>query len=600
MANPVDELSSRLSSAIESAFGSSHAGVDPVVRRSAQPQFGDYQANFAMSLAKSLGQPPRAVAEAVVGALDVSGLSEPPTVAGPGFVNFRLSPAALSAAVTSLLGDPRVGVAVVEAPERVVVDYSSPNLAKEMHIGHLRSTIIGDALARVLAFVGHDVVRQNHFGEWGTQFGMLIEHLIEVGAAPVSASASASPHGDVSVADLNAFYREANARFKSDESFASRARARVVKMQSGDEESLALWRRFVAESHRHANEVYARLGVLLTDDDIRAESSYNPMLVDVARDLEAAGVAVVDDGALVVFSPRYDAPLLVRKRDGGYMYGTTDLAAIRYRTQELGGTWLVYVVGAPQTQHLDQVFEAARAVGWLAPPVRAVHVAFGSVLGPDRRMYKTRSGENIRLTDLLDEAVLRAAAKVADAAASLPADEQAAVARAVGIGAVKYADLASDRVKDYVFDWDRMLAFEGNTGPYLQYAHARIRSIFRRAEVDAAGVLASLSSLSSPSSSSPSPPLPIHVDEPAERELVLQLLGFDEAVTSVAETLQPHRLCTYLFDLAQAFTAFYESCPVLRAPDEPTRVSRLALSELTARTLALGLSLLGIEAPARM
>ena len=576
MANPIHELSARLSSAIEAAFGPSHAGADPVVRRSAQPQFGDYQANFAMGLAKSLGQPPRTVAEAVVAKLDVSGLAEPPSIAGPGFVNFRLLPEALSGAVSSLLNDPRVGVPEAEPAECVAIDYSSPTLAKEMHIGHLRSTIIGDAVTRTLSFLGHKVVRQNHFGDWGTQFGMLIEQLIDVGA-----------HGDVSLADLDAFYQQANARFTSDASFAERTRARVVKMQSGDEETLTFWRRFVAESHRHANEIYERLGVLLTDDDIRAESAYNPMLADVARDLEDEGIAVVDDGALVVFSDKYEAPLLVRKRDGGYMYGTTDLAAVRYRTQELGATLLVYVVGAPQAQHLEQVFDAARRMGWLTPPARAVHVAFGSVLGPDRRMYKTRTGENIKLNELLDEAVVRAEAKIGERSGdALSASERAAVARAVGIGAVKYADLSSDRVKDYVFDWDRMLAFEGNTGPYLQYAHARIRSIFRRAEVDGASLAGSSD--------------PVVVAEDAERALVLQLLGLGEAVTSVAETLQPHRLCTYLFDLAQTFTTFYESCPVLRAPDEDTRRSRLALSEATARALALGLSLLGIEAPERM
>lgn len=403
---------------------------------------------------------------------------------------------------------------------------------------------------------------------------MLIEQLIDVGA-----------RGDVSLADLNAFYQQANTRFKSDESFAEQARARVVKLQSGDEATLAFWRRFVDESHRHANDIYDRLGVLLTDDDIRPESAYNPMLADVARDLEEAGVAVVDDGALVVFSEKYDAPLLVRKRDGGYMYGTTDLAAVRHRTQELSATLLVYVVGAPQAQHLDQVFDAARRVGWLVPPARAVHVTFGSVLGPDRQMYRTRSGENIKLNELLDEAVVRAEAKIGERSSdSLSREEQAAVARSVGIGAVKYADLASDRVKDYVFDWDRMLAFEGNTGPYLQYAHARIRSIFRRAEVDGAALTGA----------------PVVIADDAERALVLQLLGLGEAVGVMAETLQPHRLCTYLFELAQTFTTFYESCPVLRAPDEETRRSRLALSEATARSLALGLSLLGIEAPERM
>jgi arginyl-tRNA synthetase len=575
MANPVATLHKRLSRAIETALGAEFAGADPVLRRSGQPQHGDYQANAAMALSKQLGRPPREVAAAIVDALEVTDLCSSVEVAGPGFINVRLTDEALSAGIAELVDDARVGVPLSPGAERVVIDYSSPNLAKEMHVGHLRSTIIGDALARILGFLGHDVIRQNHFGDWGTQFGMLVEHLLETGGLD----------GGVTISDLNAFYQEANDRFRNESGFADRARARVVKLQSGDEETLTLWRRFVGESHRHANAIYVRLNALLSDDDIRAESFYNPMLADVARDLEAAGVAVVDQGALVVFSEKYDAPLLVRKRDGGFLYGATDLAGVRYRVQELGGTWLVYVVGAPQSQHLDQIFDAATRAGWLVPPARAVHVAFGSVLGPDRKMYKTRTGENIKLNELLDEAVDRAAAVVAEKNPELPTAERDAVAHAVGIGAVKYSDLANDRVKDYVFDWDRMLAFEGNTGPYLQYARARIQSIFRRAEDVAAGSSAGGV---------------VTIEHDAERALALQLLSFGEAVESVAETLQPHRLCTYLFDLAQAFTAFYESCPVLRADDASTRSSRLALCAVTGTTLGVGLSLLGIEAPDRM
>jgi arginyl-tRNA synthetase len=573
MPHPVDELMQRLSSAIEAAFGPDHAGADPILRRSAQPQFGDYQANFAMALAKSLGRPPRAVAEAVVGELDVSDLAEPPAVAGPGFVNVRLLPSALSAAVSSLLADDRLGVRTVDAPECVVVDYSSPTLGKELHVGHIRSTVIGDALVRALEFVGHDVVRRNHVGDWGTQFGMLIEYMVERQAGP----------GDSSLKDLDAFYREASARFTGDPEFADRARARVVKLQAGDPETVAHWRAYVEESLRHAEDVYARLGVLLTRDDLRPESSYNDDLDAVADEIERAGVGVVDQGALVVFTDGFDAPLIVRKRDEGYGYAATDLAAIRHRVGTLHADRVVYVVDARQSQHFAQVFDAARRAGW-AGDTALQHVAFGAILGPDRRPFKTRSGENVKLNDVLDEAVERAAAKVREANPDLPDGERLQLARVVAIGALKYADLSNDRVKDYVFDWDRMLAFEGNTGPYLQYAHARIRSIFRRAEVDP-DTLASA---------------PVVVAEDAERALVLQLLGFGEAVLSVAETLQPHRLCTYLFDLAQAFTAFYESCPVLRAPDEETRRSRLALCEATARALALGLALLGIDAPDRM
>ncbi|HVM06940.1 MAG TPA: arginine--tRNA ligase [Acidimicrobiales bacterium] len=576
MPNPVAQLRSRLQSAIEGVLGSEYAGSDPVLRRSTQPGFGDFQANAAMALGKRAGRQPRELAQQIVDALDGDDLIAKVEVAGPGFINIWLSDDALGVAARSLLGDPdRLGVDPAEAPETVVIDYSSPNLAKEMHIGHLRSTIIGDSIARVLTFLGHTVIRQNHVGDWGTQFGMLVEHMLEIGAAADSANAS--------LADLNAFYREANDRFKNDAAFADRARERVVKLQSGDEETLELWRTFVSVSLGHARDTYDRLGVLLTDDDIHGESAYNDMLDDVAHEIEAVGVAAVDDGALVVFTEKYDAPLLVRKQDGGYGYGTTDLAGVRYRVGNLGATWLIYVVGSPQTQHLDQVFMTVSRAGWLQPPARAVHVSFGSVLGPDRKMYKTRTGENIKLNELLDEAVARATAKVRDANPDLPSDDIDRLGRAIGIGAVKYADLSNDRIKDYVFDWDRMLAFEGNTGPYLQYAHARIRSIFRRAEdvtVDDS--------------------TPIVLADAAERALVLELLGFGDAVHSVAEHLQPHRLCTYLFDLAQSFTAFYESCPVLRAPDEATRSSRLALCEVTARTLARGLDLLGIEAPERM
>ena len=575
MHSPVDVLRERLEAAIVAALGADFAGSDPVLRRSAQPQFGDFQANAAMALGKRAGRPPRDIATAIVDSAELDDICDKVEIAGPGFINLWLRSTTLAEGARQLLGDARLGVPAASPAERVVIDYSSPNLAKELHLGHLRSTIIGDALVRVLSFVGHDVVRQNHFGEWGTQFGMLIEHMLEVGAHESTAS----------LADLNAFYREANERFENDPSFADRARGRVVKLQAGDEETLSLWRRFVDESTAHARSIYARLGVLLTEDDDMPESAYNDRLEGIARDIEASGIARVDQGALAIFSDKYEAPLLVRKKDGGYMYGTTDLAGVRYRVNDLGATWLIYVVGAPQTQHLDQVFDAVTRAGWIKPPARAVHVSFGSVLDQDRKMYKTRSGENIKLNELLDEAVERAAAKVREANPDLPDDEQQRLARMIGIGAVKYADLANDRVKDYVFDWDRMLAFEGNTGPYLQYAHARIRSIFRRAELEGDSFDAST---------------PVVVAEDAERALALELFGFADAVTSVADTLQPHRLCTYLFDLAQAFTAFYESCPVLRAPDEETRTARLALCELTARVLERGLSLLGIEAPERM
>jgi arginyl-tRNA synthetase len=570
MADPLLTLRPRLEAAIAAAFGAAYAGTDPILRRS--DRGGDYQANVAMALAKRVGQPPRDVAQAIVDRADLGDLVSTVEVAGPGFINLTLTGEFLSEAVSDETS------ARAEHPETVVVDYSAPNVAKEMHIGHLRSTAIGDALVRVLELLGHTVVRQNHIGDWGTQFGMLIEHLLDLGWAA---------GGDRSIADLNALYQQAQEKFRTDAAFGERARQRVVLLQAGDAETLAIWRELVAESERHFEIVYERLGVRLTPDDICPESFFNPVLDDVAAELEAKGLARLDDGALCVFPPGFTGrdgeplPLIVRKSDGGYGYQATDLAAARYRTTELGGTRLVYVVGAPQSQHLAMVFAVSEQAGWLDGGRRAEHVAFGSILGDDRKPYKTRSGETVKLIDVLDEAVERAAAVIAEKNPDLDAATRADVARQVGIGAVKYADLANDRVKDYVFDWDRMLSFDGNTAPYLQYAHARIRSIFRRGEVEEAGG-------------------PVVIVEPAERALALQLLSFDEVVRATAESLQPHRLATYLFELAQAFTTFYEACPVLRADTPELRASRLALCDLTARTLSRGLGLLGIEAPDRM
>jgi arginyl-tRNA synthetase len=455
-------------------------------------------------------------------------------------------------------------------------------VAKEMHVGHLRSTVIGDALVRLLAHVGHDVRRENHIGDWGTPFGMLIEHLLDVGEEEAVA--------ELSVGDLDRFYKEARAAFDASDEVKERSRQRVVLLQSGDAETLRLWRILVDQSAAYFQTVYDRLDVLLTVDDIVGESAYNDDLPTVVADLDAQGLLVVDDGADCVFPPGFTnrdgepQPMIVRKADGGYGYAATDLATIRHRVDGTKATQILYVVGAPQRDHFEMVFAVARLAGWLPQGVAAEHIPFGNVLGADRKMFKTRSGETVRLVDLLDEAVDRAAAAIAEKNPDLVGEEATAVAHAVGIGAVKYADLSSDRVKDYVLDFDRMLAFEGNTGPYMQYAHARIRSIFRRGEVDP-------SALDSGA---------LRVVEPAERVLALALVGFDGAVRSTAASSQPHRLCTYLFDLAQAFTSFYEACPVLRAEDDAVRASRLVLCDLTARTLATGLGLLGIAAPERM
>jgi arginyl-tRNA synthetase len=582
MADPTPHLRSLLQDAMGRALGPAYADADPVLRASDR---ADFQANAAMALGKQVGRPPREIADAIVAALDVEGVCSSVEVAGPGFINLTLSETYLASCVAAAAADERLGVAQVESPMTVVVDYSSPNVAKEMHVGHLRSTVIGDALVRVLSFLGHRVVRQNHLGDWGTQFGMLIEHLVEGGGA-----------SSVHVADLNALYQEAKRRFDADASFAARARARVVALQSGDSDTLALWHALVEESERHFEQVYAMLSVLLERGDIRGESFYNPLLAPTVAELEARGLTKVDDGAVCVFPPGFAGrdgeplPLIVQKSDGGFGYAATDLAGVRYRVRELGGDWLIYVVDARQSQHLAMIFAVAEMAGWLGPSgslPRATHVVFGTILGPDGTPFKTRSGETVRLVDLLEEAVGRAAVAVEAASPHLSADEKDAIAQAVGVGAVKYADLASDRVKDYVFDWEQMLALHGNTSVYLQYAHARARRILGREEAVAVAVPGDAVA-------------GIVLGEPAERALALRLVSFESAVLSAVEGLQPHRLCTYLFELASAFTDFYEACPVLRAASDELRASRLGLCEVTARTLECGLGLLGIAAPERM
>ena len=582
MADPQTLLASAVARAMEAAFGPGVSGVDPTIRPTNNPAFGDFQANFAMVLGKRLDRPPRELAEAVVAELDLGAVCERVEVAGPGFVNLTLDDGWLGAATGLLLADDRLDVSPDPSPQRVIVDYSAPNVAKEMHVGHLRSTIIGDALCRVLGWLGHTVIRQNHIGDWGTPFGMLIEHLVDIGVD------GAAP--ELSVADLNAFYQDARAKFDRDPDFAERARRRVVLLQAGDAETLALWRALVEESKRHFNAVYRRLGVLLTDADLAPESLYNDRLPAVAEELESSGLAVIDDGALCVFPPGFTGrdgnpqPLIVRYSTGGYGYAATDLAALRYRTADLEGQRVIYVVGAPQAQHLAMVFAVGRMAGWLADgKASAEHVSFGSVLGVDGRMLRTRAGDTTKLIDLLDEAVERAAAVVAEKNPDLPADVRNDVAHAVGIGSVKYADLSTDRIRDYTFDWDRMLSFDGNTAVYLLYAYVRVRGIFRKAE-----------------QTSRVGPGDVLVTEGEERTLALALLRFESVVRSVAESLEPHRLCNYLFDLAQAYTAFFEACPVLRAPSPALRQSRLALCELTARTLQTGLGLLGITTVEQM
>ena len=550
--------------------------VDPVLRRS---QHADFQADGALPLARRLGRSPRDIAADVLAAADLSQLAESATVSGPGYINVTVSDAALASLLAGMHADDRLGVALAASPEIVVVDYSAPNVAKEMHVGHLRSTVIGDAAARLLVWLGHDLRRANHVGDWGTPFGMLIEHLLDLGE-------SEAAH-ELSVGDLNGFYREARVKFDADADFAERARLRVVSLQSGDETTLRLWRLLVNESEKYFLAVYDTLDVTLTSADFAGESSYNSMLAPVVDELDQLGLLRDSEGAKVVFPAGFTGrdgeplPIIVRKRDGGYGYGATDLAALRYRTQDLKATHLLYVVGSPQHQHLEMVYQAAREAGWLASPARATHVAFGQVLGSDGKKFASRTGETVKLADLLAEAVRRAAAIVAEKSPDLDAATRTEVARAVGIGAIKYADLSNDRIKDYVFAWDRMLATVGDTAAYLQYTHARIQSIFRKGEVAAGQADA------------------VRIVEPAEHALAVELLGFPPVIDEAAETLQFHKLTGYLQGLAGAYTAFYDQCPVLKA-DEPTRASRLVLCDLTGKVIAQGLALLGITAPPRM
>jgi arginyl-tRNA synthetase len=577
MADPQAILSQRVQQAMERALGQPGASADPAIRRS---DFADYQANAALGLAKMLSRPPRQVAQAIVAELDVGEICERVEISGPGFINLTLRDQYLATLLNAELASGGQKASRPERAETVIIDYSGPNVAKEMHVGHLRSTILGDALTRALSWAGHWVIAQNHVGDWGTPFGMLIEHLVDLGEETVTQ--------ELSLGELNRFYREARSKFDSDSAFAERSRRRVVAMQAGDVATLDLWKLLVDKSKAYFTRVYRELGVRLTDQDICGESFYNPMLPEVAVELESSGVARLDEGALCVFLEGFSGregepvPLIVRKQDGGFGYAATDLAAIRYRIEVLGADRILYVIGSPQQQHLAMVFAAAKKAGWLPDSVRVEHVAFGSVLGSDKKMLKTRSGESVKLIDLLDEAIQRAEQIVSEKNPELDQATRSLVARQVGIGAVKYADLSSDRVKDYMFDWDRMLAFEGNTAPYLQYAHARIRSIFRRGGLE-----------------QPAEP-EVTLTEPVERALALELLSFQTVVDSVCESSEPHHLCKYLYELATRFTAFYESCPVLKAKTEAIRQSRLALSGAVADRLRLGLDILGIDAPERM
>ena len=579
------ELDYRIRQALTAAGA---ADAPALVSPSAKPEFGDYQANGVMAAAKKLKTKPRDLAEKVIAALDLSDLAEKVEIAGPGFVNITLKSDWLGEQLTTAAGDERLSVDKADAPQRVVIDYSSPNLAKEMHVGHLRSTIIGDALALTLEFLGHEVKRQNHVGDWGTQFGMLIAYEEEW----TRDQYPASPPGEMptsykwTIPDMEEFYRQAKKRFDEDPEFADKAREYVVRLQAGDPDIRHKWENVVQESVNHCFAVYRELCVKLQSDDICGESFYNNDLPKVIADLKAKGLLTESDGAQCVFLDEFKnkdgdtQPFIVQKTDGGYLYATTDLSAVRHRVGQLHGERLLYVTDSRQAFHFKQLFAVAEAAGFVPQGVALEHVPFGMMLGEDRRPFKTREGGTIKLMDLLDEAVKRAGEMVAEKNPDLDETERDEVARAVGIGAVKYADLSQNRASDYVFSWDKMLSLEGNTAPYMQYAYARVRSIFRKAELtDVTGQIA--------------------LTEPGERLLGVRLLQLAETLDSVAGECLPNILCSYLYDLAGAFMIFYETCPVLKA-DEPARTSRLMLADLTAKTIKLALDLLGIDTVERM
>ncbi|MEQ9486601.1 arginine--tRNA ligase [Coleofasciculus sp. F4-SAH-05] len=585
MTSTLEQLKAKCEQALIAAFGETMAGTDPMLVPASNPKFGDYQSNAALSLAKPLGQPPRAIAEMLINHLNVADICHPPTVAGPGFINFTLKPAYLEAKLNRSLTHPRLGVEPTKQPQRVVVDFSSPNIAKEMHVGHLRSTIIGDCIARILEFRDHEVMRLNHVGDWGTQFGMLITYLREVCPEALTTAEA------VDLGDLVSFYRQAKKRFDTDEVFQEAARQEVVKLQAGAEDTKRAWQLLCEQSRREFQVIYDLLDVHITE---RGESFYNPLLPDVVKDLEQSGLLVEDQGAKCVFLEGFTnkkgepLPLIVQKSDGGYNYATTDLAALRYRIDQNGANRIIYVTDAGQANHFAQVFQVAQRAGWLPETVEIVHVPFGLVLGEDGKKLKTRSGETVRLRDLLDQAIARARA---DLETRIKEEERQEteefiehVAQVVGMAAVKYADLSQNRTSNYVFSFDKMLSLKGNTAPYLLYAYARIQSIGRKGGIDFEQLRTSTQ---------------VSLKEDQEATLAKHLLQVNEVIKEVEQELLPNRLCQYLYELSEKFSQFYDQCPVLKA-EESVRLSRLILCDLTAQTLKLGLSLLGISILERM
>ena len=586
MNSTIAQLKHCFEQALIAAFGSDLAGTDPILVPASNPKFGDYQANVALSLAKRLGQPPRAIAEIIIQHLGELEFCEPPTVAGPGFINLRLKTSYLESQLKLRQADSRLGIESIGKPRRMIVDYPSPNIAKEMHVGHLRTCVIGDCLARILNFLGHDVVGISHVGDWGTPFGMLIAYLQE--AFPQALNST----GNLDLGDLASFYRQAKKRFDEDQSFQEAARQAVVALQAGDAETLRAWKVVCDLSNRTNQKIFNLIGLLPLI--IRGESFYNPFLAEVLQALDQQDLLVEDQGAKCVFLEGFTnkegkpLPMIVQKSDGGYNYATTDLAAIRYRANVDQAERVIYVVGAEQTNHFVQIFQVGKRAGWITETTEFIHTPLGSVLGEDGKKLKSRSGEAVRLQDLLDEAIAHARTDLENRLQEEGRQETEEFithnAQVIGISAIKYADLSQNRTSSYVFSYDKMLALQGNTAPYMLYAYVRIQGISRKGSIDfeQLGMDA-----------------PIVLKEETELAIAKHLLQLDEVLAEIEQDLLPNRLCQYLFELSQKFNQFYDRCPVLQA-EEPLRTSRLILCNITAQTIKLGLSLLGIPVLERM
>ncbi len=607
----IDILEERISKLIADISGMS--GCPAVVRPTADPKFGDYQANGVMGIAKKIKTNPQQLAEKVVEKLDVSDICEKPQIAGPGFINLKLKPEYLAKTLLEINADKtnHLGINKTEKLETVVVDFSGPNIAKQMHVGHLRSTIIGDCICRTLEFLGHKVIRQNHIGDWGTQFGMLVNYMIKLHTtAALDGMHNTGKSDDLKFTDMEDFYRKAKELYDTDDKFAENSRECVVKLQSKDPSMLTYWQRIVNESEKHYQEIYSRLLVTLTDEHIRGESFYNDKLADVVRELKSNELAVESDGAVCVFPEGFKnkegqpLPLIIQKSDGAFLYATTDLAAIRYRVDELKADKIVYVTDARQSLHFEMVFAVAKMAKWdmkqtseircqksdnRKQKIELVHVTFGSVLGENNQPLKTRSGENVKLKELLEQAVEQARKVVEEKNPELDGDKKEKIANAVGIGAVKYADYSNNRSSDYIFSFDRMLAMDGNTAPYMQYAYARIKSIERKAQAKDVDIETELADVEQ-----------LNLTETSELDLAKHLCRYGEAIESAAADYRPNYLTGYLYELAQKFSAFYTNCPVLKAgPDK--RPTRLLLCDLTAKTIRHGLcELLGIDVVEQM